>query len=166
MTADTETYRKALIFALRMKDVPAARIGELVAEVESHVAETGEDPVEAFGTAKEYAASLTAEHRRPPRWQVVLIALAAGVAGWLLAQGLFAWLLAERYLGQPGWLWVAVGGVIAVPTARYARDRSGQVRDPRTGRSLTPSPRWVPVALLVLAVVPALAAYLVLRFAG
>lgn len=35
-------YRQSLILALRMKEVPGDRIGEIVAEVESHVAPTPE----------------------------------------------------------------------------------------------------------------------------
>ena len=58
MTSDLATYRQQLVVALRMNDVPSARIGEAVAEVESHVADTGEDPVTAFGAPAEYARRL------------------------------------------------------------------------------------------------------------
>lgn len=34
-----------------MRVVPGDRIGEIVAEVDSHVAETGEEPDDAFGPA-------------------------------------------------------------------------------------------------------------------
>ena len=59
------------------------RIGEIVAEVESHVADTGEDPREAFGPAREYAAGFqqpVSPGARVSFW--VLIALSA-VCGWL-----------------------------------------------------------------------------------
>ena len=56
MTRATETHRRELVQALRLHDVPPERIGEIVAEVESHVADTGEDPREAFGPARDYAA--------------------------------------------------------------------------------------------------------------
>lgn len=45
----------AFILELRLRDVPGARIGDRLAEVESHCIETGTDPEEAFGDAREYA---------------------------------------------------------------------------------------------------------------
>ena len=53
-----EKYTQQLMFALRLRDVPGEVIGDAIAQVESHIAETGEDPVAAFGPASEYAASL------------------------------------------------------------------------------------------------------------
>lgn len=44
MTASIGKYTNDLLFALRMRDVPGDRIGEVIAEVESHVAETGRRP--------------------------------------------------------------------------------------------------------------------------
>ena len=43
------------ILELRLRDVPGARIGDHLAEVESHCIETGTDPKDAFGDAREYA---------------------------------------------------------------------------------------------------------------
>lgn len=48
-------WRDALLFQLRMKDVPGDRIGDILLEVESHLRETGESPENAFGDAKAYA---------------------------------------------------------------------------------------------------------------
>jgi hypothetical protein len=64
-------YTQALVSQLRLKKVPGAVIGQVVAEVESHVRETGEDPVEAFGQPGSYSAKY-AGRRRP-----------VGGAGWL-----------------------------------------------------------------------------------
>ncbi|WP_019853004.1 hypothetical protein [Actinopolyspora mortivallis] len=62
MTADSaEKYRDELTFALRMREVPGDRIGDVLAEVDSHVTETGQDPVEAFGAPGEYAARVAEE---------------------------------------------------------------------------------------------------------
>lgn len=41
------------VLELRLRDVPGARIGDHLAEVESHCIETGTDPEEAFGDARE-----------------------------------------------------------------------------------------------------------------
>ncbi|NMM24019.1 MAG: hypothetical protein HHJ11_11050 [Phycicoccus sp.] len=64
-------YTQALIIQLRLRDVPGRTIGQVVAEVESHVRETGEDPVEVFGQPGSYSAQF-AGRRRP-----------VGRGGWL-----------------------------------------------------------------------------------
>ena len=51
-------YVERLVLELRQRDVPGDRIGEVVAEVEAHVAESGETPEEAFGPPGEYAAHI------------------------------------------------------------------------------------------------------------
>lgn len=163
---DTAAYRQALITALRLKDVPGDRIGELVAEVESHVADTGEDPVEAFGPAAAYAASLTDEHRPDPWWHTAALVVGSMISGWLLAQGALSWLLGETYLGRPGWVWVLVGLVVAVPAALRVRARSSRVRDPRTGSDLVPTPWWAPLLLVALPVGVVVVAYGAIRIWG
>ena len=62
---EVRRYCDALLLALRTADVPGPRIGEVLTEVRGHLAESGEDPVGAFGPAEDYAASLT-RHRTPP----------------------------------------------------------------------------------------------------
>ncbi|WP_435199728.1 HAAS signaling domain-containing protein [Janibacter sp. GS2] len=140
-------YRQSLIAILRLKEVPGERIGQIVAEVESHVAETGEDPVEAFGPPRAYAAQLSDEQRPSPWWHTAVTALAAGVAGWLIAQGALGLLLGEHQLGQSGLLWLAIGVLIAIPVAINVHRGSTPVRDPRTGVDMVPMPRWVWAAL-------------------
>jgi hypothetical protein len=56
MTA-VEAYTKELIYELRLRDIPGAVIGDAVAQVESHIADTGEDPADAFGPPADYAAT-------------------------------------------------------------------------------------------------------------
>jgi hypothetical protein len=92
----TDTYVNRLVLALRARNVPGERIGQVVAEVEAHVAESHETPVEAFGSADEYADRVSAaldppatkRHRQALRgmlvgWPTTLAAilLADGVAG-------------------------------------------------------------------------------------
>lgn len=55
MITGTERYRRELLVALRLRDVDPDRIGEVLAEIGSHIAETGEDPREAFGAPADYA---------------------------------------------------------------------------------------------------------------
>ena len=150
MTVD-DTYQQRLILALRLKDVPGERIGEIVAEVESHVAETGEDPNDAFGPPRQYAASLGDEHRPPPRWFTAVSIIGSAVDGWLLTQGLLGVLLGKTYLGVSGWVWIVAGLVIGVPGGVSVWRRSSRVRDPRTGEDLV---RFSPGGLVVLLGLP------------
>jgi len=152
-TPTVTDYGQSLVLHLRLQEVPPDRIGEIVAEVESHVADTGEDPVEAFGTPREYAASLTDEHRKPPWWWTTTTLVLAAAAGWLIGQGAFAVLLDEPYLGRSGWLWLATGLVVGIPPAYMVSRRAREVRDPRTGRPLVRTPRW---ATLVFYAIPLL----------
>ncbi|WP_432534468.1 hypothetical protein [Kineococcus arenarius] len=55
-----ERWCEDLVVALRLRDVPGGRIGAVLAEVRAHLADSGEDPAEAFGGPGEYAAALTA----------------------------------------------------------------------------------------------------------
>lgn len=151
-------YRQSLILALRLKDVPGDRIGEIVAEVESHVAETGENPAEAFGSPRAYAAHLSAGHQPEPWWHLAATAVPAAVAGWFLAQGALALLLGQTYLDRPGWLWVVLALLIGIPVGVSVTRRSTRVRDPRTGADMVPTSFWglaalvgLPLALIVTA---------------
>lgn len=58
-----EEWVEEFVMALRMREVPGPRIGDLVAEVRSHCAESGESAEEAFGLPRAYAASRIAELR-------------------------------------------------------------------------------------------------------
>lgn len=68
------------VLELRLRDVPGARIGDHLAEVESHCIETGTGPEEAFGDAREYA-QVVGDADEPARdigvLRVTLISLAA-----------------------------------------------------------------------------------------
>jgi hypothetical protein len=80
--AADKKYREDLLLALRLHDISGVRVGDVLAEVEAHVAETGEDPTAAFGTPKEYAAKvaaqLDAESGKPSTLQNVTGALTTG----------------------------------------------------------------------------------------
>lgn len=56
-------YTQALTTQLRLRQVPGKVIGQIVAEVESHVRETGEDPIEAFGQPGSYSAQFAGRPR-------------------------------------------------------------------------------------------------------
>lgn len=168
MTVDEKalaSYRQSLMIALRMKDVPGDRIGEIIAEVESHVADTDEDPVEAFGPPKDYATTLTAGHRRESWCKLAFTGLSAGIAGWLVAQGALSLLTGTRSWGQPGWLWLAIGLVIGIPTTIAVQRSSSQVRDPRTGADMVPMSRWAMALLVGVPILLIVAAWAVIELA-
>ncbi|MGP4015533.1 HAAS signaling domain-containing protein [Saccharopolyspora sp. 5N708] len=90
-------YHDELLLALRMHEISGERVGEVLAEVEAHVAETGEDPVEAFGQPREYARKVAAQLDRNTGKRstldivvsgLVMIALTILGSDWLL-DGLF-----------------------------------------------------------------------------
>ena len=58
MTAQDRKWIEELVIALRLRDVRGDAIADAVAAVESHCAESGETPHEAFGDPHDYAASL------------------------------------------------------------------------------------------------------------
>jgi hypothetical protein len=160
-----------LLLRLRMLSVPGPRIGEVLAEVQSHVAETGEHPREAFGTPKEYAGQVAqalgvtpvrgwAVLRQGLGWRDLLLAVLTGVAGFALADGLWSLGAGEATTaGLPTWL-VALGGALVlggctarlVVNARHDPD-ADPVVDPRNGADMVPFGRR---QVVLLAALPAL----------
>ena len=159
--------------------MPGPRIAEALAEVRSHVAETGEDPREAFGPPRAYAGQVAAALGGPeepvPLWRDAFRASTAayGLAGaagaWLLLDGVLAAALGrDAALGLPPLVQLLVGLVVlaglAVGLTRLARSPDVPVLDPLTGQDLTPPlPRWVlPVVLAVPALTLVIAVLLAL----
>lgn len=178
MRTRVRSYSKNLLFALRMRDVPGPRIAEVLAEVDSHVRETGEDPREAFGPPKLYADEVSAALGVPgkPWWRVVLswstaFAGFAGATGaWFFLDGVTAASAHERgALGLPAVASIVLGAALLLACVAevvwLARRPVTRVLDPRSGADMTPPLPWwalpvmvaVPVAPLVLAVVVTIA---------
>jgi len=164
MTKQVQTYTDELLFALRMRDLPGSQIAEALAEVNSHVADTGEDPRETFGPPRAYArevAEALGDSGEPlPFWRGVLTWSTAayglgGAAGaWLLLDGVLA--LAS---GRPGalglpplvplLLGLAVLIMMALGLGHLARHKDVPVLDPLTGQDMTPpQPHWVLPAMI------------------
>ncbi len=162
-----QAWSDDLLLALRLRDVPGPRIGEVLAEAESHVAETGEDPRQAFGEPDEYADRVAEALGVPTSgggtwrqlvrslsWRDLAGAAVIGVTCFLLADGL--WSLGA---GEPGAFGLPAGPVTAVAAlvlAAYVahlvrtsrREPGDPVIDPRTGEDMARFPRWA-TALLV-----------------
>jgi hypothetical protein len=67
MSREHWRYLQMLLRSLREEGVPGERIGELVAEVASHLEDGGDDPVAEFGRPAELAADLAGREKRLPR---------------------------------------------------------------------------------------------------
>lgn len=74
-----EAWCGDFVLELRLRDVPGPVIGERLAEVEGHCAETGESPSDAFGDPTEYAARID-QDSDPDRISGVWVVAAAGAA--------------------------------------------------------------------------------------
>lgn len=148
----TTDYIDDLALELRMLDVPGHRIGEILAEVESHTAETGEDPVDAFGPAKDYArerAGRTAEDHsgsfltRLFRGHWLMFVAGVGytfLAAWLLISGGIA-LLSDRLEAPWGlnpWASLIIGAVLLAAWGVWVfrTAPADHIVDPRTGRQV------------------------------
>lgn len=98
---DVEAYLSELAASLQARGADSARMSEAVAEVEVHLAESGEDPLEAFGPPDEYAERLLLrEERRADRadaqWtERTFRATAFGEMGLLKEAGRQGWELTE-----------------------------------------------------------------------
>lgn len=107
-------YLDNLLIQLRLLEVPGARIGEILAEVETYVADKGQDPVTAFGAPGEYAATYVAVSGSAPARNLLRdlgVAMVSGMAGAAAVEGavhLFGSAgITVRTFGQ----WLAVGVV-------------------------------------------------------
>lgn len=79
MTLDGK-HREELQVALRLHEISGERVGEVLAEVEAHVRETGEDPVEAFGRPHECAARVAEQLDRRTGTRSTLAVAVSGLA--------------------------------------------------------------------------------------
>lgn len=166
-----ESYRHQLLLHLRLRDLPGPRIAEVLAEVDSHTADTGEDPHAAFGPPQQYAASVVEALGTCARgWRSWLsprqaaVGAAAAAGGYLLAEGLFVLGAGDRgALGQPPVVCIVVGLALFLGVwLALGPRRTDRVLDPRTGADMTPrSPRRVSVAVVALP-----AGMLLLAYAG
>lgn len=133
---------------LRMLDVPGERIGEILAEIEAHVAATGEPAREAFGPPADYAQQWKPSvepERRPARRRATgfigHLAIGLGIsfglvhAAYEVGRGVPVW-------GVSGWWWMALGLLLVVGSA--ARVPFDPIVDPRSGQARS-NPRRVVV---------------------
>ncbi len=112
-------YTQALTVQLKLRKVAGHTIGQIVAEVESHVRETGEDPVEAFGQPGVHQAQFTSARGSRGRrvWSSLLDAgvTTAAVSGVvMILKSLTSLAGVARVTASMVLLWVGVGLVFAL----------------------------------------------------
>lgn len=86
-----DDYGAELAEELELRDVPNEAIERIVREVRSHLAESGEDPRDSFGSPQHYADQLVPRSwTRRMLWPIVAVAglLGAGV-GFMFLSGAF-----------------------------------------------------------------------------
>lgn len=94
-------------------------IGQVVAEVESHVRETGEDPIEAFGQPATYSAMFASDRgTRARRARAILVGAAvptvAIIGGLMILESLSSLTGVVRVTANMALFWVATGLVFAL----------------------------------------------------
>ena len=105
-----EEYATELAEELELRGVPAATATQIVREVQSHTADSGEDPITVFGTPGEYADNF-APNRTARLWMLTIssVILATG-GGYVLISGVFGLQSpAHELWGLPPWTRIAIG---------------------------------------------------------
>ncbi len=135
-----DPWRDAFLVQLRMRDVRGTAIGDAIAEVDAHCAESGQEPAEAFGDPRQYADRIAdvhqdapdpSAHLNPPTpwWQAGLLALSTVLGVGLLLSGVDA--LAHG--GAADTSWGAVVGALSLGVLLAAwRAGSGRLLRGRT----------------------------------
>lgn len=148
-------YTDDLALELRLLDVPGDRIGQILAEVEAHVADTDEDPVDAFGDAREYARQFAGPDAprdvdsdnffirffgsfRAKEWLMLICGTVGTFLGiTFLLSGVFAMLQPDRpaIFGLPVWAAIAIGlALLASWGVWFLRIPKDPIVDPRSGK--------------------------------
>ncbi|MBT2550566.1 hypothetical protein [Arthrobacter sp. ISL-65] len=106
-----EEYAAELTEILELRGVPATAATRIVREVQSLVADSGEDPTAAFGTPSQYADNFAPKLQMARVWVLIIssVILAAG-GGYMLISGVFGMLSPAYDLwGLPSWTRMAIG---------------------------------------------------------
>lgn len=135
---EARRYVDDLAFQLRLRDVPGERVGQILAEVQSHLDDSGESPADAFGPPAEYAKTLAAAVPAPKPNLAIIVAICGSLGsfgGFLILNGVFGLLGWEAPLfGLPAWVWIVVGVACLAGLFIYARSLNDPIIDPRSGR--------------------------------
>lgn len=174
MNTKPDDYQQQLLLALRLRNVRGPRIAEVLAEVDSHVAETGEDAYQAFGEPGAYADEIAGAlgSKEPLSWRSIFRSLTwrDGLTFLAFLAGSSLVFVGFSDFGADNFRWVSAVAVLAgvallvaavVWIIRRTRTEGDPVLDPRTGRNMAPAlPRWTAVLWLFYPALLLLLAYL------
>lgn len=133
------SWKEKLVEHLRRLNVATPIMGDILAEIDSHLADSGDGPERAFGSPMDYAESrgLASIPSPKPWWQHALRTIGLTVGSWLLIESLFSMGTNRSRLLLPELSNVVVlvlglvGIVIGILFARQ-----DYVHDPRTGKRI------------------------------
>ena len=134
MTHETvEKYTAALVKELREKEVAGRVIGDAVAQVESHIAEGGEDPTEVFGTPREFAKQLARRRKKSMGWPLYVASAILTLGGaLLLLKGIFGVIQNQPLIwGIPPLVGIIVGSFAIVAWIILMVVATDPIKDPR-----------------------------------
>ncbi len=115
-----DPWRDAFVVQLRLRDVPGAAIGDALAQVDAHCAESGQSPLLAFGDPADYADALVPSLPRGPRvswWASGLLAGGTMLAVVAFLSGVGG--LSDRSVATLDAGDVAAAGVVAALVAAW-----------------------------------------------
>ena len=117
MTGKTDDYVTELTEELSLRDVPIEAAERIVREVSSHLAESGEDPIQSFGTVTRYADEFAPRSwtRRMLVPRVILSALLGAGSALMVMNGIFGFINPSHGLwGLEPATRVVIGSVLIV----------------------------------------------------
>ncbi|MFI0793557.1 hypothetical protein ACH4OY_12815 [Micromonospora rubida] len=136
MTHDhVEAYTAELISELREYEVPGKVIGDAVAQVESHIADSGEKPTDVFGSPREFAKQVAHERKTSVGWPLYIASPLLTVGGGvLLLKGIFGASQGQQILwGVPAAVGITVGALAIVAWIILLIVAVDPIKDPRRG---------------------------------
>ena len=115
--AALEKYSAELTEILELRGVPEEATTQIVREVESHAAESSEDPVSEFGTPSEYADNFAPRFRTIRWWALIVSSAVLAYGGaYVLISGVLGLQSSTVVLwGLPPWIRIVIGtaGIVA-----------------------------------------------------
>ena len=109
--AARDQYAAELSEILQLRGVPEEAISQIVRKVESHAVESGEDPVDEFGTPSDYANNFAPKSRLIRFWALVVTSIVlASTSAFVLISGAFGLQSSTVVLGGLSpWIQIALG---------------------------------------------------------
>jgi len=119
-TTPTEKWLEDLTLELRLRDVSGVGVGDTLATVKEHLADSGDDPAVAFGSPRAYAESLDLSgYIGPVSLTGTIIRSGIGLIAMLVfTQAVWPWAAGEAFdigLAQMVWMLVPLFAVVTLP---------------------------------------------------